>query len=111
MEDTLRAYKDVATFYRDVVLILVLMEDTLRVKLSDKAKTMLEKVLILVLMEDTLRVYNSSRSNASTTVLILVLMEDTLRVREQLRGFRGKSLNPCFNGRYSQSWKNIHSLL
>ena len=37
-------------------------------------------------------------------VLILVLMEDTLRVRRK-KAIRRKDvrLNPCFNGRYSQS--------
>ena len=36
-------------------------------------------VLILVLMEDTLRVIKGSELGAYKTVLILVLMEDTLR--------------------------------
>ena len=36
-------------------------------------------------------------------VLILVLMEDTLRVTSLLEVMLVKmSLNPCFNGRYSQ---------
>ena len=38
------------------------------------------QVLILVLMEDTLRVTTSAKRVNSLTVLILVLMEDTLRV-------------------------------
>ena len=38
-------------------------------------------VLILVLMEDTLRVSKISLSKLKRGVLILVLMEDTLRVR------------------------------
>ena len=38
-------------------------------------------VLILVLMEDTLRVFVFSQSNNKNQVLILVLMEDTLRDR------------------------------
>ena len=37
-------------------------------------------------------------------VLILVLMEDTLRGRVNLSKMKKLSLNPCFNGRYSQSW-------
>ena len=38
------------------------------------------------------------------TVLILVLMEDTLRGDEDSAAAKSKrSLNPCFNGRYSQS--------
>ena len=60
-------------------------------------------VLILVLMEDTLReIHYSSYSNDSY-VLILVLMEDTLRANggKQQDAF-SNSLNPCFNGRYSQ---------
>ena len=85
------------------VLILVLMEDTLRVqydnycaacidclnpcfngRYSQRAKSVLLwgvlKVLILVLMEDTLRATNITFKNNSM-----------------------KCLNPCFNGRYSQS--------
>ena len=37
-------------------------------------------VLILVLMEDTLRVFTFNANIDDTGVLILVLMEDTLRV-------------------------------
>ena len=62
-----------------------------------------QKVLILVLMEDTLRALTTSDSGDDLWVLILVLMEDTLR--EKSSGRRSKkliSLNPCFNGRYSQ---------
>ena len=33
-------------------------------------------------------------------------MEDTLRVIESLIKAGAKSLNPCFNGRYSQSIKS-----
>ena len=36
---------------------------------------------------------------------ILVLMEDTLRVIKFMKIlYQNRSLNPCFNGRYSQSW-------
>ena len=61
-------------------------------------------VLILVLMEDTLRVVNNgSREYSSLSVLILVLMEDTLREPESYtKDGKNVSLNPCFNGRYSQ---------
>ena len=51
------------------------MEDTLRVNLY----VMPKKVLILVLMEDTLRGPQSPNESQSSRVLILVLMEDTLR--------------------------------
>ena len=54
-------------------------------------------------MEDTLRAANYEKTVVELRVLILVLMEDTLRV-----GYRDCTtitvgLNPCFNGRYSQS--------
>ena len=38
-----------------------------------------EEVLILVLMEDALRVYIEKHGGSSLEVLILVLMEDALR--------------------------------
>ena len=59
------------------VLILVLMEDTLRVSDSTLKSVIETTVLILVLMEDTLR--EKMMIILSKTVLILVLMEDTLR--------------------------------
>ena len=60
-------------------------------------------VLILVLMEDTLRVTACIRDKKQDGVLILVLMEDTLREYNQSRFLtRFCCLNPCFNGRYSQ---------
>ena len=62
-----------------------------------------EQVLILVLMEDTLRVPILMKKKMVVEVLILVLMEDTLR--GLVSGIKNKSvlsLNPCFNGRYSQ---------
>ena len=80
------------------------MEDTLRgVKFSIYG-TCSKEVLILVLMEDTLRDKVMNAMN-NFTVLILVLMEDTLRVikiKNKMEKFSG--LNPCFNGRYSQSY-------
>ena len=33
-------------------------------------------------------------------------MEDTLRAfKKSIKNFIGKGLNPCFNGRYSQSYE------
>ena len=66
----------------DSVLILVLMEDTLRV---DKRIIIIEPdgVLILVLMEDTLRAKGQLGQAVSFKVLILVLMEDTLREKQK----------------------------
>ena len=78
------------------------MEDTLRVS-PLRLQTPTLKVLILVLMEDTLRVVLMYYSRREHNVLILVLMEDTLRVRRiDVTGTTARSLNPCFNGRYSQ---------
>ncbi len=79
MEDTLRDPLIRCRYY-DVreVLILVLMEDTLR----GQGCCPFRKgggVLILVLMEDTLRGLDHAWNHASGVVLILVLMEDTLR--------------------------------
>ena len=59
------------------------MEDTLRVLQS--YLRVLSYVLILVLMEDTLREYEDKNCILSSRpVLILVLMEDTLRVHREL---------------------------
>ena len=55
-------------------------------------------------MEDTLRANNDYTLSSVCNVLILVLMEDTLRVLDRFsQQDLPKSLNPCFNGRYSQS--------
>ena len=60
-------------------------------------------VLILVLMEDTLRDNSVNEvKQAKAVVLILVLMEDTLRVSSLNLQQSKRRLNPCFNGRYSQ---------
>ena len=62
-----------------------------------------DQVLILVLMEDTLRERKSQVSLREIAVLILVLMEDTLRDILPKDNYVSVCLNPCFNGRYSQS--------
>mgnify|MGYP003083692301 CR=1 FL=1 len=55
-------------------------------------------------MEDTLRDLTLAGRSLKKGVLILVLMEDTLRVLAELTlAKKFDSLNPCFNGRYSQS--------
>ena len=55
-------------------------------------------------MEDTLRGSCMVDQHIVDSVLILVLMEDTLRGHRSLRyHYQTFSLNPCFNGRYSQS--------
>ena len=60
MEDTLREFHEDDVKYIFVVLILVLMEDTLRVHLIHLLCDKTPRVLILVLMEDTLRVCNEN---------------------------------------------------
>ena len=59
------------------------MEDTLRERIYFHVEIISVRVLILVLMEDTLREGESKVIFVSLFVLILVLMEDTLRVRDQ----------------------------
>ena len=55
-------------------------------------------------MEDTLRDMGENEKACLKAVLILVLMEDTLRaLKEYILYGDVYSLNPCFNGRYSQS--------
>ena len=78
------------------------MEDTLRVS-STFGQPNIFGVLILVLMEDTLREKKIGSKIQKTYVLILVLMEDTLRVNVGFDEVPYRCLNPCFNGRYSQS--------
>ena len=56
-------------------------------------------------MEDTLRELLWQVLQKLESVLILVLMEDTLRVKKLTIYQISQSLNPCFNGRYSQSPK------
>ena len=98
---------------------------------EDRPLTVAEKkiVIILVLLEDTLRAaydtrlaelmpqshnpcfigrYSQSEKHVSVlatseTVLILVLLEDTLREHVLIRQRSASRHNPCFIGRYSQS--------
>ena len=58
------------------------MEDTLRVYGSMLRHNKLQDVLILVLMEDTLRDDYKHSYSSEFGVLILVLMEDTLREQD-----------------------------
>ena len=107
-----------------IVLILVVMEDTLREyidlvsvnpvclnpccngRYSQRnyiiSENTLLSVLILVVMEDTLRELSESTFRKVLIVLILVVMEDTLRELVKNGAKAVKSLNPCCNGRYSQ---------
>ena len=57
-------------------------------------------------MEDTLRELLWQVLQKLESVLILVLMEDTLRVKKLTIYQISQSLNPCFNGRYSQRLNN-----
>ena len=64
------------------VLILVLMDDTLRA-IARFGIIIKHSVLILVLMDDTLRAAKTQTLKTSTRVLILVLMDDTLREEKE----------------------------
>ena len=82
------------------------MEDTLREKLESKIRKKVGGVLILVLMEDTLREVFSVKRIESQSCLNPCFngrysqsAEFTKLTAEQ------ESLNPCFNGRYSQRAK------
>ena len=78
------------------------MEDTLRAMNINSLKNRNNFVLILVLMEDTLRGEGFVAMPSVYQVLILVLMEDTLRASTRQPSLASVScLNPCFNGRYS----------
>ncbi len=69
------------------------------------------KVLILVLMEDALRVFIGRLTEWLNVVLILVLMEDALRVTREVRTEEvNKRLNPCSNGRCSASGNTLNNL-
>ena len=78
------------------------MEDTLRGRQDYPATRRRKSVLILVLMEDTLRATIGICHTVYHSVLILVLMEDTLRVCNFEYSDAKLRLNPCSNGRYSQ---------
>ena len=58
-------------------------------------------------MEDTLRALLHKKMVLTKKVLILVLMEDTLRAVVIRLCDISVCLNPCSNGRYSQSIKAI----
>ena len=62
-------------------------------------------------MEDTLRESLPLRKQQDARVLILVLMEDTLRDLSKREKNSAWSLNPCFNGRYSQSRCRVQGLV
>ncbi len=83
------------------------MEDTLRGS-GNQTYSVIIDVLILVLMEDTLRgIVVVSTAALKLYVLILVLMEDTLRGKKYTSSSTvRRCLNPCFNGRYSQRLRN-----
>ena len=62
-------------------------------------------VLILIIMEDTLRVEEFDLIRPNNKVLILIIMEDTLRVFQGIMNLNELiSLNPYYNGRYSTSY-------
>ena len=95
------------------VLILVLMEYALWRLKGLMAKNIRLIVLILVLMEYALWLWvGYYHQKAAYCVLILVLMEYALwqEIQEELREFEC-SLNPCFNGIYSLTWRDTRHVL
>ena len=86
------------------------MEDTLG-EYMETIKLQRVGVLILVLMEDySRRRPRTTNFKNSSMVLILVLMEDTLGVSKKVMNIKKtKSLNPCFNGRYSRRYNEFTS--
>ena len=85
------------------VLILVFVEFTLRVLLSENNIFIARQVLILVFVEFTLRADNNQLYERREIVLILVFVEFTLRALSPVQmGKKQTSLNPCFCGIYSQ---------
>ena len=104
MEHTLREHLTNNRCARYQVLILVLVEHTLRER--NFVSVNHHAVLILVLVEHTLRGRGKKRQQAQLcSVLILVLVEHTLREQIVFKSFMELSLNPCFSGTYSQRHK------
>ena len=61
------------------------MEDALRAKLVMEQAKQLIAVLILIIMEDALRVQLLKLKYQYDNVLILIIMEDALRVRRAIQ--------------------------
>ena len=81
------------------------MEDTLRVINHFNYYNYGKEVLILVLMEDTLRVLISNNKNLNIKCLN-PCFNGRYSQRDIISNFTNdtKGLNPCFNGRYSQRY-------
>ena len=80
MEDTLRAMNNFSV--TGYICLNPCFNGRYSQSLFETLVDRLRKVLILVLMEDTLRVISNFANNTKGLVLILVLMEDTLRERQ-----------------------------
>ena len=100
MDDALRLdilQEDVVSG-QEYVLILILMDDALRLGTS-RRKYNLKKVLILILMDDALRRAYIYPEDINGYVLILILMDDALRQTENVKIVETNNcLNPYFNG-------------
>ena len=117
MEDTLRALQKVRKLFGGLSLNPC-FNGRYSQRVTKDEWCNLPLVLILVLMEDTLRDNDADMMTVKEfIVLILVLMEDTLRDGlDQSYNVRINGLNPCFNGRYSQrvtkdEWCNLPLVL
>ncbi len=79
------------------------MEDGLR-RFQKEQLNFQQIVLILVVMEDGL--WHALQLLSALVVLILVVMEDGLRLNH-LPAMVITSLNPCCNGRWSQTFTEV----
>ena len=73
-------------------------------RIVSRFKGRVELVLILVLVEHTLRDKVVLSGGFLPDVLILVLVEHTLRDPAIYVNLKSVGLNPCFSGTYSQSF-------
>ena len=87
MEDALRDKLNCFYYGAIIVLILIVMEDALRVFDEKNEAVLRNMVLILIVMEDALRVTNKKYLYNKTKVLILIVMEDALREMAKCNSF------------------------
>ena len=86
MEDTLRVFMNI--LYIGLGCLNPCFNGRYSQRYMGVLTRLLPFVLILVLMEDTLREAISLMKENNTKVLILVLMEDTLRVKRNLEDYK-----------------------
>ena len=83
------------------VLILIILEHTLR-ETRRTGKKSIGQVLILIILEHTLRGVSKGDANSTEAVLILIILEHTLRDPSKRTFFdEFLSLNPYYTGTHS----------